>query len=72
MRLLARDRQARYPAAAAAIDDLARCADHPRDGRGELVRWMAHRFPAGARGRPAVEPPITATATAPIDGSLSL
>jgi len=35
MRLLARDRQARYPAAAAVIDDLARCADHPRDGCGE-------------------------------------
>jgi serine/threonine-protein kinase len=71
MRLLARDRQARYPAAAAAIDDLARCAGHPRDGRGEFVRWMAHRFLAGAPGSPAVEASMAATATAPIDGSLS-
>ncbi len=71
MRLLARDPQARYPAAAAAIDDLARCAGYPRDGRGELVRWMAHRFPAGTRGNPAVKSPIAATATAPINGSLS-
>ncbi len=69
MRLLARDRNDRYPAAAAAIDDLARCADHPRDGRGELVRWMAHRFP-GARGSPAPAPPVPATATTSSDWSL--
>jgi serine/threonine-protein kinase len=70
MRLLARDREARYPTAAAAIDDLARCADHPRDGRGELVRWLAHRFPAGARGGPPGEPPVQATGTASGDWSL--
>jgi hypothetical protein len=71
MRLLARDRQARSSAAAAVIDDFARCGDHPRDRHSELVRWMAPRCPAGARGGPAVDPPIATTATASIHGSLS-
>jgi serine/threonine-protein kinase len=48
MRLLARDRDARYPTARAALDDLMRCADAPRDGRGELARLLAERFPSPA------------------------
>ncbi len=57
MKLLARDREDRYPTADAAIEDLARCADHPRDGRGELVRWMQRRFPPEARARTPQIPP---------------
>ncbi|HSK05852.1 MAG TPA: serine/threonine-protein kinase [Kofleriaceae bacterium] len=53
MKLLAREREDRYPTAEAAIEDLTRCADHPRDGRGELVRWIRHRFPPAARARAA-------------------
>ncbi len=66
MRLLARDREDRYPTAEAAIADLSRCADNPRDGRGELVRWMLHRFPAGERARVA-PPPQPAGAEARLD-----
>ena len=55
MKLLARDREDRYPTAEAAIEALARCADNPRNGRSELVRWMASRFPAEARAR--AQPP---------------
>jgi serine/threonine protein kinase len=51
MKLLAREREDRYPTAEAAIEALTRCADHPRDGRGELVRWIRHRFPPEARAR---------------------
>jgi serine/threonine-protein kinase len=51
MRLLARDREDRYPTAEGAIEALARCADNPRNGRSELVRWMAQRFPVEARSR---------------------
>jgi serine/threonine protein kinase len=51
MKLLARDPGARYATAERAIDDLARCADHPRDGRSDLVRLLASRFPAEATPR---------------------
>ncbi len=73
MKLLARDRDERYPTARAALDDLMRCADVPRAGRDELARLLAERFPnpatrahdpAGAaaaeRGRVAAQ--ITAAA----------
>jgi serine/threonine protein kinase len=43
MRLLAREPRARYQAAAEAIDDLARYADAPRNGAGELARLIADR-----------------------------
>jgi tRNA A-37 threonylcarbamoyl transferase component Bud32 len=57
MKLLARDREDRYETAEAAIEALARCADNPRNGRSELARWMAGRFPdeVRARGRPPPE-----------------
>ena len=51
MTLLAHDRDARYPTAQAAIDALLRCADAPRDGRGELVALLAARFSAAAGTR---------------------
>ena len=44
MRLLARDPDERYPSAEAAIDALATTVDAPRNGRGELVRWLAAKF----------------------------
>lgn len=51
MRLLARERTARYPSAEAAIEDLARCADAPRNGRGDLGRLLAERFPEAIAAR---------------------
>jgi serine/threonine protein kinase len=51
MKLLARDREERYPTAGAAIAAIARCADHPRNGRRALARWMARRFPEEAEDR---------------------
>lgn len=45
LKLLARDRDERYPTAEAAIEALLHCADAPRDGRGELVHFLAERFP---------------------------
>jgi serine/threonine protein kinase len=45
LRLLAREPANRYACAEDAIADLSRCVDNPRDGRGELVRLLASRFP---------------------------
>jgi serine/threonine-protein kinase len=46
--LLVRDREHRTPSAAAAIEGLAACADHPRTGREELIATLASRFPTRA------------------------
>jgi serine/threonine protein kinase len=51
MKLLARDPGARYATAERAIEELARCADHPRNGRSDLMRLLAGRFPAEAGPR---------------------
>ena len=51
MKLLARDRDARYPTAEAAIEALLRCDDAPRDGRGELASLLAERFPRAGGAR---------------------
>jgi eukaryotic-like serine/threonine-protein kinase len=67
MRLLERDRSARYANAGLAIDDLASCADAPRGGGRELARLLAARFPdavAARSARPHVEggtPPASAS-----------
>jgi serine/threonine-protein kinase len=45
MKLLARDLELRYATAELAIEDLARCAENPRNGRSDLVRLLATRFP---------------------------
>ncbi len=58
MRLLERDRTARYANAEEVIDDLARSADAPRNGRSELARLLAERFPdavAGRTSRPQIQ-----------------
>jgi hypothetical protein len=56
MRLLARDPDERYASAEAVIDALASTVDAPRNGRGELVRWLATKFrgavDTGAATRP--------------------
>lgn len=71
MRLLERDRSARYATAEQVIVDLARCQDLPRDGRGELVRLLAQRFASDisdrASGRISQKPttrPSVVTASA--------
>jgi len=51
MRLLARERPARYAHAEAVIDELARCADAPRNGRSDLARLLAERFPQAVASR---------------------
>ncbi|HEY4243495.1 MAG TPA: protein kinase [Kofleriaceae bacterium] len=70
MRLLERDRDARFPRAADVIAALVACADAPRDGRGDLARLLGVRFAAevAARTAPAASdapPPGAPTATAP-------
>jgi serine/threonine protein kinase len=57
MRLLAFDRDERYRTAELAADDLVRCQDSPRDGRGDLVRLLDERFPHTGRRRPISHPP---------------
>jgi serine/threonine-protein kinase len=60
LKLLARERADRYASAELAIEALSRCAAHPRDGRSELVRLLAERFPAEAsshsRGQHSAKP----------------
>ncbi len=51
MRLLARERSQRYPNAEAVIEDLARCVDAPRNGRSDLARLLAERFPQEVASR---------------------
>jgi serine/threonine protein kinase len=51
LKLLERDRNARYATAEHAIEDLARCNDNPRNGRSDLVRLLASRFPAEVKAR---------------------
>ncbi|MBA3451974.1 MAG: serine/threonine protein kinase, partial [Deltaproteobacteria bacterium] len=67
MRLLARERPARYANAEAVIDELARCVDAPRNGRSDLARLLAERFPqavASRSSRPQLpsRPPAEGTA----------
>jgi hypothetical protein len=45
MRLLERERDARFPNAEAAVEALLRCEDAPRNGRDDLARMLAERFP---------------------------
>jgi serine/threonine protein kinase len=64
MKLLARDRDARYPTAEAAIEALLQCGDVPRDGRGELMRLLAARFPkagSSSRGKATAAPGVPHT-----------
>ena len=59
MRLLERERDARFPNAEAAIEALLQCKDAPRNGRDDLARLIAQRFPdaqarrsGGSSGQP--------------------
>ena len=51
MRLLARDRAARYPNANTALAELVACGDHPRSGRELLGELLGERFPNRAPQR---------------------
>ncbi len=62
MRLLARERAGRYAKAELAIEDLARCGDAPRNGRSELVRLLAERFPDAIAARASRQPDTSARA----------
>jgi serine/threonine protein kinase len=68
MKLLARDRDARYATAEAAIEALLACDDVPRDGRGELAHLLAARFPrpSDARAPRAAGLPVAAAIAAPV------
>jgi serine/threonine-protein kinase len=66
MKLLARDRDDRYPTAAAVIEALLRCDDAPRDGRGELVHLLAERVPRSSPPRAGVTGPSTASQLDPL------
>jgi serine/threonine-protein kinase len=68
MRLLAREPGQRPASAADAIAILSRCPEHPRDGRSELARLLAQRFPAEARAH-SHEPPQAADAMIPASPS---
>jgi hypothetical protein len=67
VKVLARDVLERYPTAEAAIAELLRCRDAPRDGRGELVQILAQRIPGNAwvdGGRPDCAMMVGDTCTA--------
>jgi len=68
MKLLERDVPARYATAEQAIHDLLDCDDAPKDGREQLIRVLAERFPHNApvrdslaRSRGAAPTPPAAT-----------
>ncbi|HEU0029911.1 MAG TPA: serine/threonine-protein kinase [Kofleriaceae bacterium] len=69
MRLLEREKPRRYSNADSAIDDLARCADAPRNGRSDLARLLAERFPQAVASRASrPQPPSSSpSATAPTE-----
>jgi len=72
MTLMARDRDDRYPTAAAAIEALLACQDVPRDGRGELAHLLAERFRRGAELAPPVAAaPALAGAPPPLGAAIA-
>jgi eukaryotic-like serine/threonine-protein kinase len=70
MKLLARDRNDRFPTAEAAVRALLQCHDTSRDGRGELVELLAERFPraawVGSRLRAASSPSCPSSPSSPV------
>jgi serine/threonine protein kinase len=54
MKLLERDLPARYATAEQAIGDLLECKDAPKNGREQLIRIMAERFPQHAPVRDSI------------------
>ena len=65
MRLLAVEPNARYANAAEVSDALGRCRDAPRNGRAELVRLLAARFPPDARHPRSSQREMTPQSTVP-------
>ena len=76
MKLLAKDRDARFQSARDAVAALVTCEDAPRNGPGELVAYLAKRFPPdsqravrapkGTKAAPGAEG-AEVTATADLD-----
>jgi serine/threonine protein kinase len=66
MRLLAFDRGDRYEAAELAACDLARCQAASCEGRSELVRLLAERFPRSGRRGPSSAPELDRPSGGPI------
>ena len=66
MRLLERDKAARYARAELVMDDLASCVDAPRSGRGrlDLARLLAARFPEAVAVRSSTPRPGVGTPSA--------
>lgn len=64
MKLLAKQPSERYQTAEEAIAELARCVDHPRDGRTALATLLAQRYPgdAAAHGAGHVSVPLEVVA----------
>jgi len=58
MRLLARNREARYATTQEVIDDLTRSSVMSTDGRGELTRWLARRFHSAVDTKAVTAPRI--------------
>ncbi|HEX5059285.1 MAG TPA: serine/threonine-protein kinase [Kofleriaceae bacterium] len=54
MKLLERDLPARYATAEQAINDLLECDDAPKNGREQLIRVLAERFPHNAPVRDSI------------------
>src|SRR5512144_602654 len=54
MKLLERDLPARYATAEEAIADLLECSDAPKNGREQLIKALAERFPHNAPVRDSV------------------
>ncbi|CAN5885810.1 hypothetical protein BH11MYX2_BH11MYX2_07360 [soil metagenome] len=63
MKLLERDVSARYTTAEAALAALLACTTNPRDGRADLQRLLAERFPADAPVRHSAVRPRSPTQT---------
>ncbi len=61
MRLLEREKAKRYENAEAAINEFAGCAHSPRNGRSELARLLADRFPAAVASRASRPPEASAS-----------
>jgi len=76
MKLLERDVKARYATAEDAITDLLNCAAAPRNGRDDLRRILAERFPHQMPVRQSVmrsqsgATPVAAAPTVSADGSI--
>jgi hypothetical protein len=71
MKMLERDLNGRYATAEAAIDDLLACQDAPKNGREQLMRVLAERFPQDAPVRGSGVRAAVAHHPTPAPGTMS-